>query len=84
MALEETELKRHRTRLPKGADATPLPAGMLGNRCQCPQWGTVLAGSIHLRYSVGSGETVNSGNVYFWPPGHTVWVDEDYQAILST
>ena len=22
-----------------------------------------------------------AGDVYYWPPGHTVWVDEDYEAI---
>jgi hypothetical protein len=26
-------------------------------------------------------ETVNAGEVYYWPPGHTVRVDEDYEAI---
>jgi hypothetical protein len=75
------DLNVARIRFPKGADATPLLEGMPGNLCPCPHWGTVLKGSIHVRYSDGSEECVNAGDVYYWPPGHTVWVDEDYEAI---
>jgi hypothetical protein len=70
-----------RIRLPKGADATPLLEGMPGNLCQCPHWGMVLAGSIQVRYADGSEEIVRAGEVYYWPPGHTVRADEDYEAI---
>ena len=34
-----------------------------------------------MTYADGTEETVNSGDVYYWPPGHTVRVDEDYEAI---
>ena len=70
-----------RIRFPKGADATPLLVGMPGNLCQCPHWGTVLSGSIHVQYADGTEEIVRAGDVYYWPPGHTVWVDEDYEAV---
>ena len=70
-----------RIRFPKGADATPLLEGMPENLCPCPHWGTVLKGSIHVRYADGTEEIVRAGEVYYWPPGHTVWVDEDYEAI---
>ena len=70
-----------RIRFPKGADATPLLAGMPQDLCQCPHWGTVLKGSITVRYADGREETVRAGDVYYWPPGHTVWVDEDYEAV---
>lgn len=70
-----------RIRFPKGADATPLLAGMPGDHCPCPHWGTVLRGSIHVRYADGAEEVVRAGEVYYWPPGHTVWVDEDYEAV---
>lgn len=70
-----------RIRFPKGADAAPLLVGLPQNLCQCPHWGTVLKGSIHVRYADGSEETVRAGDVYYWPPGHTVRVDEDYEAI---
>jgi hypothetical protein len=70
-----------RIRFPKGADATPLLAGLPGNLCQCPHWGTVLKGSINVRYADGTKEVVRAGDAYYWPPGHTVAVDEDYEAI---
>ncbi|UTP37937.1 hypothetical protein M9M90_11875 [Phenylobacterium sp. LH3H17] len=66
---------------PKGADATPLLEGLPQNLCQCPHWGMVLKGAINVRYADGRTETVNAGEVYHWPAGHTVWVDEDYSAI---
>jgi hypothetical protein len=68
-------------RFPKGADATPLLEGLPQNLCQCPHWGYVLRGTIHVRYADGREETVKAGSVYFWPAGHTVRTSEDYEAI---
>ena len=75
------EMSVARIRFPKGADAAPLLAGLPGDLCQCPHWGTVLKGSIHVRYADGREEVVHAGDVYYWPPGHTVRVDEDYEAV---
>ena len=76
-----SELNVARIRFPKGADATPLLVGLPQDLCQCPHWGLVLRGSIHVRYADGNEEVVRAGEVYHWPPGHTVWVDEDYEAV---
>lgn len=70
-----------RIRFPKGADAAPLLVGLPGDLCQCPHWGMVLKGSIHVRYADGAEEVVRAGEVYHWPPGHTVRVEEDYEAV---
>jgi len=75
------DLNVARIRFPAGADATPLLEGLPDNLCQCPHWGTVIKGSIHVRYADGRTETVCAGDVYYWPPGHTVSVDEDYEAL---
>lgn len=75
------ELNVARIRFPKGADAAPLLKGLPDDLCQCPHWGTVLKGSITVTYADGKEETVNAGEVYFWPPGHTVRVNEDYEAL---
>jgi hypothetical protein len=80
-AQDWSELNVARIRFPKGADATPLLKGLPGDLCQCPHWGTVIKGSIHVRYADGVEELVRAGDVYYWPPGHTVWVDEDYEAL---
>ncbi len=36
---------------------------------------------VYTNFDDGAEETVNAGEVYYWPPGHTVRVDEDYEAI---
>ena len=75
------ELNVARIRFPAGADAAPLLVGLPQDLCQCPHWGTVVKGSIHVRYADGHEETVRAGEAYYWPPGHTVRVDEDYEAV---
>jgi hypothetical protein len=45
-----------RVRLPAGADAAPLLEGLPDNLCQCPHWGTVVKGSIHVTYADGTEE----------------------------
>jgi hypothetical protein len=67
--------------LPRGADATPLLQGLPGNLCHAPHWGYVLKGSIQVTYGDGRTERVTAGQVYHWPAGHTVRVDEDYESI---
>lgn len=62
-------------------DAAPLFEGLPHNLCHCPHWGTVLKGAIHVRYADGHEETARAGDVYYWPPGHTVRFDEDYEAV---
>ena len=60
-----------------GADATPLLEGLHEDKCQCPHWGYMLKGAIHLRYSDGTEEVCKAGEMFYWPAGHTVWVEED-------
>ena len=69
------QLVRH-VDLPAGTDFTPLFAGLPGDLCQCPHWGVVESGAIHVRFADGSEELVRAGEVYFWPAGHTGWTDE--------
>jgi hypothetical protein len=45
--------------------------------CQCPHWGYVLKGAVHLRYTDGTEEVTPAGAVFYWPAGHTVWVEDD-------
>ena len=60
-----------------GADATPLLQGLPDDKCQCPHWGYILKGAIHVRYKNGDEEKCQAGEVFYWPAGHTVWVEED-------
>jgi hypothetical protein len=65
-----------------GTDLTPLLAGLPDDMCQCPHWGYVLEGALNLRYSDGTEEVDRAGDLFYWPPGHTLWVDEDTEFVL--
>ena len=64
-----------------GADFTPLLKGLEGDMCQCPHWGYVLKGALHLRYSDGREEVFSAGDIWYSPPGHTGWVEEDTDVV---
>jgi uncharacterized RmlC-like cupin family protein len=65
-----------------GADLAPLLHGLEGNLCQCPHWGYVLEGSITTTYNSGEEETATTGDLFYWPPGHTVKAGENTELIL--
>jgi hypothetical protein len=64
-------------RQPAGTDLTPALEGLPGDLCQCPHWGYVIEGKLGIRYTDGSEELVAAGSVFYMPPGHTVWMEED-------
>ena len=65
-----------------GADIAPLLKGLEGDLCQSPHWGYVLQGQLTVTYADGSMELINGGDLFYWPPGHTVKVSEDAEVIL--
>lgn len=64
-------------RIPAGTHMDPVLQGLPDDRCPSPHWGLVLEGAIHIRHADESEETVRAGEAYFWPAGHTGWVDEE-------
>lgn len=68
--------------LAAGVDTTPLFQGLDGNACQCPHWGFVLRGRITTTDAKGSHETVNANDLFYWPAGHNVKVEEDAELIM--
>lgn len=64
-------------KLSAGVNATPLLEGLVDDKCHCPHWGYMLEGAIHVRYTNGKEEVCRAGEMFYWPAGHTVWVDED-------
>lgn len=59
-------------RFAKGSDLAPVLAGLPHDHCQCPHWGYVIDGEIEVAYQDGTQETIRSGDLYYWPPGHVV------------
>ncbi len=65
-----------------GADIAPLLQGLEDDLCQCPHWGYLLQGEVTVTYADGTQELTNAGDLFHWPPGHTVKVGEDAELIL--
>ncbi len=68
--------------LAAGVDTTPLFQGLDGNLCQCPHWGYVIQGRITTTDANGARETVSANDLFHWPPGHNVKVDEDAEIVM--
>ena len=65
-----------------GTDIAPLLQGLEGDLCQSPHWGYVLQGELTVTYADGTNEMISGGDLFFWPPGHTVKVGQDAEVIL--
>ena len=68
--------------LAAGVDSTALFEGLEGNLCQCPHWGFALRGQITTTDAHGKQETVKANDLFYWPPGHNIKVDEDAEIIM--
>lgn len=65
-----------------GTDIAPLLQGLEGDLCQAPHWGYVLQGLLTVTYADGAQEVIRGGDLFHWPPGHTVKVGQDAEVIL--
>ncbi len=65
-----------------GTDIAPLLHGLEDDMCQCPHWGYVLSGSTVTTYTNGEQETASKGDLFYWPPGHSVKAEDGAEIIL--
>lgn len=65
-----------------GTDIAPLLQGLEGDLCQAPHWGYVLHGEVTVTYADGTNEVIKGGDLFYWPPGHTVKVTQDADVVL--
>ncbi len=68
--------------LSTGVDTTPLFMGLEGNLCQCPHWGYLLSGQLTTTDAKGIQETVFAEELFCWPAGHNVMVNEDAELVM--
>lgn len=68
--------------LDAGTDIAPLLKGLDRDTCEAPHWGYMLSGRVVVSYVDDVDETCAAGDVFYWPPGHSVRVDEDADVIL--
>ena len=67
--------------IPAGTDLTPLLEGLENNSCHCPHWGYLVEGAMKVIYDDGSEELIQTGDVFYLPPGHTAIVEKDTKII---
>jgi len=63
--------------VPAGTDFAPLLEGLKNNSCQVPHWGYIMKGKLRLTYDDGREEVLEEGDVFYMPPGHVAFVEED-------
>lgn len=68
--------------LKEGTDIAPLLQGLESNLCQSPHWGYLMEGEVTVSYADATEETVRGGELFYWPPGHSVRVGADAEIIL--
>lgn len=68
--------------LAEGTDIAPLLQGLDHDSCHSPHWGYVLAGQLVVTYDDHPDETCVGGDLFYWPPGHSVRVTDDAEIIL--
>jgi hypothetical protein len=81
-AAEYSDISGEYFTLAQGVDTTPLFEGLEGDACQCPHWGFVLHGRITTTDARGQQETVGTNDLFYWPPGHNVRVEDDAEIIM--
>jgi hypothetical protein len=68
--------------LATGTDMAPLLAGLADDMCHAEHWGYLTAGTVVVDYLDGTAERLTSGEVFYWPAGHTVRVEADAELIM--
>jgi hypothetical protein len=68
--------------LAAGTDIAPLLLGLEDDLCQAPHWGYLATGALTVIYKDGTAEKVAAGDLFYWPPGHTVSVQQDAELLM--
>jgi uncharacterized protein (TIGR03086 family) len=68
--------------LAAGTDIAPLLVGLDGDTCQCPHWGYMIDGEVVVTFTDGQESHCTAGEIFYWPPGHSVRVVTDAEVVL--
>jgi uncharacterized protein (TIGR03086 family) len=68
--------------LAAGTDIAPLLAGLEDDVCHAPHWGYMIDGEVVVTYVDGAESTCVAGEIFYWPPGHSVRVVTDAEVVL--
>lgn len=70
--------------LPAGTDLTPFFAALPEGLCSGDHYGIVLEGDITIFYGDGSEEAAGTGDLYYWPAGHTGRTEQGVDFVAVT
>jgi len=65
-----------------GTDIAPLLQGLDGDACHAPHWGYMISGQVVVTYTNRAEETCGGGDLFYWPPGHSIRVVDDAEIVL--
>ena len=66
-----------------GTDIAPLLVGLEDDICQAPHWGYVIERAARGDLQpTGRADNCAGGDVFYWPAGHSVRVEDDAEVIL--
>ena len=65
-----------------GADLAPLLQGLDGDACHSAHWGFMVTGDVVVTYNDGDDERCSKGDMFYWPPGHSVRVETDSELVM--
>ena len=65
-----------------GTDIAPLLQGLDGDACHAPHWGYMISGKVAVTYTTRAEETCGGGDLFYWPPGHSIRVVDDAEIVL--
>jgi hypothetical protein len=68
--------------LEAGADIAPLLHDLDANVCGTPHWGYLVEGAVTVTYRDGSTEYLKRGDLFYWPAGHTLKVEQDAELLM--
>jgi hypothetical protein len=68
--------------LAEGADLAPLLAGLDHDMCHSPHWGYIIEGALTVTYRDGAEESAATGDLFYWPPYHSVRFTADTEMVL--
>lgn len=68
--------------LDAGVDVAPLLQGLDDGMCFAAHWGYLLHGRVVVTYDDGTTETCSAGEMFHWPAGHTVRVEDAAEIVM--
>ena len=80
--IAEGALAAEHLSLAEGVDIAPLLKGLADDACHAEHWGYLVAGRVVVTYADDSSETCSAGEVFYWPAGHSVRVEQDSEIVM--